>query len=200
MNICISAHSCTFWYLLVRTAYKLVHNFRYVQLVQAGRQEASQPAAAHGPFKGLFICNFPKIEQLVCVCEWRLLQCIALFTIIKSLLPSKSNSLSIFQSFEFIIFHWPPGPPGCKCRRRHPHGATIAAPATLAPMRRGGGSSQPRRSWKKSRARTWSDIWKKKVILHVIWRVTLGTPFTIATTIKRMRCSRLIKSGMSELR
>ena len=98
------------------------------------------------------------------MCEWRLLQCIALFTIIKSLLPSKSNSLSIFQSFEFIIFHWPPGPPGCKCRRRrHPRGATIAAPpATLAPMRRGGGSSQPRRSWKKSRARTWSDIWKKK--------------------------------------
>ena len=35
MNICISAHSCTFWYLLVRTAYKSVHNFRYVQLAQA---------------------------------------------------------------------------------------------------------------------------------------------------------------------
>ena len=112
MNICISAHSCTFWYLLVRTAYKLVHNFRYVQLAQAARQAVGQlgsravgKAAAHGPFKGLFICNFPKIEQLVCVCEWRLLQCIALFTIIKSLLPSKSNSLSIFQSFEFIIFH-----------------------------------------------------------------------------------------------
>ena len=131
------------------------------------------------------------------MCEWRLLQCIALFTIIKSLLPSKSNSLSIFQSFEFIIFHWPPGPPGCKCRRRHLHGATIAKPpATLAPMRRGGGgSSQPRRSWKKSRARTWSDIWKKKVILHVIWRVTLGTPFTIATTIKSMRCLKIDQVG-----
>ena len=129
------AHFGTYWYVL-----PIVQNFRYVQLAQAGKEAGRQAAAAHGPFKGLFICNFPKIEQLVCVCEWRLLQCIALFTIIKSLLPSKSNSLSIFQSFEFIIFHWPPGPPGCKCRRRHryPHGATIVAPATLAPMWCGG--------------------------------------------------------------
>ena len=80
---------CNYWHPLIKRSYKITKILLGYLL------------------KCKILLNFTCTTKKFHDCHHVTLQCIALFTIIKSLLPSKSNSLSIFQSFEFIIFHWP---------------------------------------------------------------------------------------------